>query len=91
MQSFVSNQQAQQHVPRVLFFGMQGTFSTLALKALLEHNLEVAALVVPATALPGRETLAIQRREAPRTLRTNLPLDRTNSYTPAWPAMAASK
>ena len=60
--------------PRVLFFGMQGTFSTPSLQALLASDIDVCAVVVPSTPIPGRSQQAIQRREQPHGKRSALPL-----------------
>lgn len=60
--------------PKVLFFGMQSNFSTPSLLALLEQHIEVCAVVLPASPVPGRETLPIQRREQPIGSRRFLPL-----------------
>ena len=60
--------------PRVLFFGMQGDFSTPSLQALVDRNVEVCAVIVPAFPIPGRRPSAIQRREQPRSARPALTL-----------------
>ena len=60
--------------PRVLFFGMQGDFSTPSLQALLANDIDVGAVVIPASTIPGKKQPAIQRREQPRGVRTALPL-----------------
>ncbi len=60
--------------PRVLFFGMQGDFSTPALQSLLAHDIEVCAVVVPVSPIPGVRQPAIQRREQARSARAALPL-----------------
>ncbi|QBD77966.1 methionyl-tRNA formyltransferase [Ktedonosporobacter rubrisoli] len=60
--------------PRVIFFGMQGPFSLPSLVALLEAGIEVCAVVVPATPLPGTRQPAIQLREPPGVTRAALPL-----------------
>lgn len=57
--------------PRVLFFGMQGNFSTPSLQSLLASDIDVCAVVVP---VPGRNQQAIQRREQPHGKRSSLPL-----------------
>ena len=74
MESVVSNIVSKQGPPRALFFGMQGNFSAPFLTALLDSGIEVAAVVVPASPLPGNTLPAIQRRERPRFMRTILPL-----------------
>ena len=63
-------------VPRVLFFGMQGNFSTPSLVALLESGIDVSAVIVPATPLPGVKPPSIRRLEPP-TRRPILPLVHT--------------
>ena len=60
--------------PRVLFFGMQGDFSTPPLQALLASDIDVCAVVVPVSSVPGLKQSAIQRREQPRGVRSTLPL-----------------
>src|SRR5947209_5334753 len=60
--------------PRVLFFGMQSNFSIPSLTALLESGVEVCAVVLPASPVPGLESRAIRRREQNRASRTMLPL-----------------
>src|SRR5437763_988326 len=60
--------------PHVLFFGMQSNFSIPALTALLESGVEVCAVVLPASSVPGLEPPAIRRREQSRASRTVLPL-----------------
>jgi methionyl-tRNA formyltransferase len=60
--------------PRILFFGMQSHFSIPSLIALLESGVEVCAIVLPRSPIPGHQPLAIQRREQTRARRTVLPL-----------------
>ena len=60
--------------PRVLFFGMRGDFSTPSLQALLSSDIDVCAVVVPITPIPGLKQLPIQLREQPRGVRSALPL-----------------
>lgn len=60
--------------PRVLFFGMQGNFSSPSLAALLESGIEVAAVIVPASPVPGSRPPAIKHLERPRVVRSMLPL-----------------
>src|SRR6266567_1927269 len=74
MRCAMSNNRSLQRVPRVIFFGMQGAFSSPSLIALLESGIEVCAVVMPATALPGSTPPAIQRKELPRAVRTALPI-----------------
>ncbi len=59
--------------PRVLFFGMAGNFSTFPLLALLEHGIEVNAVVIPSwSAGPGQP--AMQRLEQNSKARSPLPM-----------------
>lgn len=60
--------------PRVLFFGMQGDFSLPSLQALLASAIDVCAVVIPVSPIPGVKQPAIQRREQPRGVRSALPL-----------------
>jgi methionyl-tRNA formyltransferase len=60
--------------PRALFFGMDGSFSTPSLAALLESGIEVCAVVLPASPVPGAAVLAIQQRKPPRAARPSLPM-----------------
>ncbi|HCI82030.1 MAG TPA: hypothetical protein DHW02_20335 [Ktedonobacter sp.] len=60
--------------PKVLFFGMQSTFSTPSLLTLLEQGIEVCGVVLPASPMPGHETPPIQRRKQPEGRRIPLPL-----------------
>jgi methionyl-tRNA formyltransferase len=60
--------------PRVLFFGMEGMFSATVLKGLLVHEVEICALVLPASPLMGKAAPPIRRSEAPPNRRTPLPL-----------------
>jgi methionyl-tRNA formyltransferase len=62
--------------PRVLFFGMPGNFSAPILATLLQHGINVCAVVLPAISRPGIQPAAIQRRLPPRALRSVLPLVR---------------
>lgn len=64
--------------PRVLFFGMQGNFSAPSLAALLENGIEVVAVIVPASPVPGSN--AIKRLERPRVVRSMLPLLSTSAH-----------
>jgi len=77
----MSNNISLQHPPRVLFFGMEGAFSFPSLVALLESGVEVCAVVVPASSRPGQPPPPIQLREAPRVLRSTLPLVNSSLYT----------
>ena len=62
------------HRPRVLFFGMQGDFSLPSLQTLLASDIDVCAIVIPISPIPGIKQPAIQRREQPRGVRSALPL-----------------
>nr|MDQ2888393.1 hypothetical protein [Chloroflexota bacterium] len=66
--------------PGVLFFGMQGNFSAPSLAALLESGIEVAAVIVPASPVPGSKQPAIKRLERPRVVRSMLPLLNSSTY-----------
>jgi methionyl-tRNA formyltransferase len=70
----MSNNRLVQRSPRVIFFGMQSALSSPSLMALLESDIEVCAVVMPATALPGSTPPVIQRKEPPRVVRAALPL-----------------
>ncbi|MEO8955654.1 MAG: methionyl-tRNA formyltransferase [Ktedonobacteraceae bacterium] len=66
-------------VPRVLFLGMQGSFSSPSLQALVESGVEVCAVVIPAT-YGGEHDVhevradrpALYHREQPRLPRSSL-------------------
>ncbi|GAC1434386.1 MAG: hypothetical protein NVS4B1_16060 [Ktedonobacteraceae bacterium] len=58
----------------MLFFGMLGDFSTHSLQALLASDIDVCAVIVPISPVPGVKQAAIQRREQPRGVRSALPL-----------------
>jgi len=67
--------------PRVLFFGMHGNFSLPSLHALLESDIEVCAVVVPAAHVdqfqsdsPDQVALALYRREQVRPAHSTLPV-----------------
>src|SRR5690348_13752357 len=59
--------------PRVLFFGMQCRFSYPSLATLLKQEIEICAVVMPATPLPGQHQPVIQRRETTPTGTTSRP------------------
>ncbi|GAC1361758.1 MAG: methionyl-tRNA formyltransferase [Ktedonobacteraceae bacterium] len=65
MENILLNDLSNTQNPRILFFGMQGNFSTPSLSALLESGVEVCAVVVPAPPLPGSEPPPIRRLEPP--------------------------
>src|SRR5579863_6805152 len=64
---------ATQH-PKVLFFGMLGNFSLQSLTALVENNINVCAVVLPASSTPEREAPAIRQREQTGLGRRTLPI-----------------
>src|SRR5260370_13386232 len=70
--------------PRVICRGMQGNFSPPSQRALLNYDVEVCAVVVPAPQVPGREAQAIRRRERPRLTRPVLPLLDASIVELAW-------
>ncbi len=75
----MSNAMATDH-PRVLFFGMTGNFSAPPLFALLEHGIEVSAVIIPALRSgPGQPP--IQHREQKNKARSMLPM--LHSLVPA--------
>ena len=70
----INTSKSERHPPRVLFFGMQSDFSTPALTHLLESGIEICAVVMPASPIPGVNQPAIQRREPPQARHKALPL-----------------
>ncbi len=52
--------------PRVLFLGMPCVFSTIVLQALIDSDVDICAIVVPAHALPGRESPPIEQKTVSR-------------------------
>lgn len=60
--------------PRVLFFGMQGSFSQLSLRALLNRGLEVCAVIIPATHERDADQPALYCRQRFRPARSTLPM-----------------
>lgn len=62
----MSNAKNAQRAPRVIFFGMQCSFSYLPLQALLQSGIEVCAVVMPASPARSREFSPIWRHESPR-------------------------
>lgn len=65
--------------PCVLFFGMQGNFSLPSLHALLESDIDVCAVVIPAAHVDqlqsdNADQLALYRREQVRPAHTTLPV-----------------
>lgn len=69
----MSNASRAEHSPRILFLGMQGTFSPPPLRALLEAGIEVCAVVVPAQQR-GPDQPALRRLEQPQKTRPLLPM-----------------
>jgi|GEM_PF-247286 len=63
-----------ERAPRALFFGMEGLFAAPSLAALLESGIEVCAVVLPASPVPGATVRAIQQRRPPRAIRPSLPM-----------------
>lgn len=84
----MSNVGAVKRVPRVVFFGMQGSFSAPVLKALLAQEIVVCGVVVPSSPINGRSALPIQRREPPSTGRSSLPIA---NLTPSMVELAWAK
>ncbi len=84
MQHDMSNIIPPKGYPRVIFLGMQGNFSPPSLRALLNYDVEVCAVVVPAQHVPGSESQAIRRRERPRLTRPVLPLLDASVVELAW-------
>lgn len=78
MQSAMSNTQSKARSPRVLFFGMPGNFSLPVLLALLEHTIEVCAVVIPALNTSYSHLQTIRLPEPPRITHSTLPLVRTS-------------
>lgn len=69
------------HSPRVLFLGMQGNFSHPSLRALLEHGIEVCAVVIPSAPHTASGLPAIVKRDQPRAVRSMLPLLQSSLHT----------
>src|SRR5438105_3944452 len=80
IEGLMSNPILSERPPRVLFFGMQSNFSIPSLTALLERGVEVCAVVLPASPVPGSELPAIRRREQIRATRMMLPLMNTSLH-----------
>jgi methionyl-tRNA formyltransferase len=77
----VSNVESCPQSPRVIFFGMQGKFSASILMKLLERGIDVCAVVMPATPVPGRKPPTIQHREPSRAMRSMLPVAHNSQPT----------
>ena len=75
----MSNTTASEH-PRVLFFGLQGNFSHPPLRALLEHGVEVCAVVIPSQH-SGFDQPAIRRLEQKSRSRSMLPVFNSSVHT----------
>src|SRR5947209_19305911 len=67
------------HLPRVLFFGMQGTFSYAPLYALLEAGIQVCAVIIPSEQVFELKLPAIQKHEQPSISRSSSMLPILNS------------
>ncbi len=78
MESVLLEKNPAAQAPHVLFFGMQGNFSSPSLIALLESGINVDAVIVSASPLPGIKPPPIRRLEPP-TRRPILPLVHTPS------------
>jgi methionyl-tRNA formyltransferase len=70
----MSNMAQTAHLPRVLFLGMQGKFSSAPLRALLEAGIEVCAVVIPAEQDYHLEMPAIQKQAQFPLSRSTLPV-----------------
>jgi methionyl-tRNA formyltransferase len=66
--------------PRILFFGMEGNFSHPPLRALLEHGIEVCAVVIPAQHTEPDQPV-IQRLEYKSRSRSMLPMLNSSVHT----------
>ncbi len=68
--------------PKVLFFGMTGAFSLSPLNALLERNIDVCAVILPApSACPGVQRPPIRQRLQTRADRFALPRAGNSPYS----------
>ena len=70
----MSNATQSAHLPRVLFFGMQGKFSYAPLRALLEAGIKVCAVIIPSEQVFEVELPAIQKLEQTSISRNMLPV-----------------
>ncbi len=70
----MSNETLTSRRPRVIFFGMLSNFSSPSLSSLLESGVDLCAVILPVSEIPGNQTPAIQRRELPRINRLPLPI-----------------
>jgi len=68
MSNFVKSQPR----PRLIFFGMPGYYSSAVFTALLQSEVEVCAVVMPASSSPPGTKKNIQRREPPQMQHTML-------------------
>lgn len=80
----MSNTISPEHSPRVLFFGMQSDFSYPSLLALLEHGIEVCAVVIPSSQAQGDSSPAIFQRERLRIAHSTLPMLQSSLLQLAW-------
>ena len=65
---------------RVIFFGMQSTFSHPSFQALLAAGVDVCAVIMPA-AQNGQDAPALRRLEAPSRRRILLPVNQSSLHT----------
>lgn len=70
----MSNNSLRHRAPRVIFLGMQGSFSPPSLHALLASGIDVRAVVLPASSNRGADVPAIFRHEQFRPARPLLPV-----------------
>ncbi len=70
----MSNTTKSAHLPRVLFFGMQGKFSYAPLHALLEAGIQVCAVIIPSEQVLETELPAIHKYEQTSISRNILPV-----------------
>ncbi len=70
----MSNSIQPNHSPRILFFGMQGNFSSPSLHKLLESGIEVCAVVLPASPNTDPDQPALWRKEPPHRTSRMLPV-----------------
>jgi methionyl-tRNA formyltransferase len=80
----MSNIRPIQVSPRVLFLGVQNDFSYPCLCALLDNSIEVCAVVIPASPVPGLDLPSIRQREQPRIRHSFLPTLHSSLLQLAW-------
>lgn len=73
-----------QRPPRIIFLGMEGDFSLPSLRALLKHDIEVSAVVIPAQQVPDYELQPVRQREQPHLTHAVLPLLHASIVQLAW-------